>query len=184
MRKMENNAVAGKGLQFMFWGTIVSLVGMFIPLLGSIVMIVGGLVVLYGLYTAMGAHENYKLAMYMVILGVVVSILGAIFSEGIFSVVLSVVGTVVSFLQVYYICTASAALLSGKGDQVQADKAQLIITLNLICAVVTVVCVLVAWIPVVNVVAGVAVIVAGIVSIVAAVLQVIFYYKASQSLLA
>lgn len=182
---MENNyAVAGKGLQFMFWGTIVGLVGAFIPLLGFLVMIVGGLVVLYGLYTAMGTQENYKMAMYMVILSVVLNILSGFCDEGIFNAVLSVASTVVSFLQVYYICTATAALLSAKGDQAQADKAKLIVTLNLICAVVSIVCLLVAWIPVVNVLAAVAAVLAGIVGIVAAVLQLIFYFKSSKSLLA
>lgn len=180
----DNYIVAGKGLQFMFWGTIVTLVGMFIPLLGGIVAIVGGVVVLYGLYTAMGAHENYKLAMYLVILGVVLNILSAIFSEGIFSVVLSVASTVVSFLEVYYICTATAELLSSKGDLAQADKAKLIVTLNLICTVVVVVCSLVVWIPVVAVIAVFLAGLSGIVALVALVLQLIFYYKSSKSLLA
>lgn len=182
---MENNyAVAGKGLQFMFWGTIVTLVGAFIPLVGGIVAIAGALVMLYGLYTAMNTQENYKLAMYMVIASVVLSILGVVFSKGILNALVSIASAVVSFLEVYYICTASAALLSAKGDQQQADKSNLIITLNLICAVVSVVCILVGWIPVVNILAAVAAVLAAIVSIVAFVLQLIFYYKSSQSLLA
>lgn len=182
---MENNyAVAGKGLQYMFLGTIVALVGAFIPLLGAIIVIVGGVMVIYGLYTAMNTHENYKMAMYMAIAGVVLNILGVVFAEGILNGLLSIATTVVSFLEIYYICTATAALLSAKGDQPQADKANLIITLNLICAVVGVVCVLVGWIPVINILAAVAALIAVIVSIVALVLQLIFYYKSSQSLLA
>lgn len=181
----DNYVVAGKGLQFMFWGTIVTLVGAFIPLLGAIVVIVGSLVMLYGLYTAMNAQENYKLAMYMVIVGVALSLLGMLLSKSvILSVLVSVVSQVVNFLTTYYICTATAALLSAKGDQAQADKANLIITLNLICAVVSIVCALVGWIPVINILAGVAGLIAGIVAIVAFVLQLIFYYKSAQSLLA
>lgn len=180
----DNYVAAGKGLQFMFWGTIVTLVGVFIPLVGNIVAIAGALVVLYGLYTAMNTHENYKMAMYMVIVGVALSVLGVVFSQGILNAVVRAASAVVGFLQVYYICTASAALLSAKGDQAQADKADLIVTLNLICVVVSVVCLLVAWIPVINILAAVASVLAAIVSIVAFVLQLIFYYKSSQSLLA
>lgn len=180
----DNYVVAGKALDYMFWGAVVGLVGEFIPLVGAIVAIVGGVVVIYGLYTAMNTQENYKTAMYMVIAGVVLSVLGAIFSKGILHILVSVVASVASFLVVYYICTATAALLTSKGDQAQADKAKLIITLNLICTVVGIVCTLVGWIPLVNILAGAASILAGIVSIVACVLQLIFYYKSSQSLLA
>lgn len=180
----DNYVVAGNGLQYMFWGAVVGLVGAFIPLVGAIVTLVGSIVVLYGLYTAMNTQENYKMAMYMVIAGVVLSVLGIIFSEGILHALVSMASTVVSFLEVYYICTATAALLTAKGDQEQADKANLVITLNLVCAVISVVCVLVGWIPVINVLAWLAGIVGGIVAIVACVLQLIFYYKSSQSLLA
>lgn len=182
---MENNyAVAGKGLQFMFWGTIVSLVGVLLPVVGVLVALVGSVVVLYGLYTAMGTQGNYKMAMYMVIAAIVLSVLGFFFPDGIFGVVLNVLSSVVSFLEVYYICTATAELLSAKGDLAQADKAKLIITLNLICAVVTIVCSLVVWIPVVAVIAVFVAGLSSIVALVALVLQLIFYYKSYKSLLA
>ncbi len=181
---MQEYSVAGKALNLMFWGTIVGLVGAFIPVVGVIVAIAGSLVVLYGLYTAMNTQENYKKAMYMVIASVVLSVLAFVFSEGILNALVSIASTVVSFLQAYYICTASATLLSAKGDQEQADKANLIVTLNLVCAVISIVCVLVAWIPVVNMLAFVAAAVGGIVAIVALVLQLIFYFKSSKSLLA
>lgn len=182
---MENNyAVAGKGLQFMFWGTIASLVGAVLPVVGVLVALVGSVVVLYGLYTAMGTQENYKMAMYMVIAAIVLNVLGFFFPDGVVSVVLSILGTVVSFLEVYYICTATAALLSAKGDQAQADKGKLIITLNLICAAVAIICSLVVWIPIVAVIAVFVAGLSGIVALVALVLQLIFYYKSSKSLLA
>lgn len=180
----DNYVVAGKGLQIMFWGTIASLVGALVPVIGAFIALAGALVVLYGLYTAMGAHENYKLAMYMAIAAAVLSVLGFFFSDGILAVVLNVVSSVVGFLEVYYICTATAAVLSAKGDEVQAGKANLIITLNLICTAVVIVCSLVVWIPVVAVIAGVVAGLAGIVGLVAFVLQLIFYYKSSKSLLA
>lgn len=182
---MENNyAMAGKGLQFMFWGTIVSLVGAVIPVVGAFIGLVGSVVVLYGLYTTMGAQENYAMAMYMVIAAIVLNVLGVFFPDGIFGVVLNVLDTAVSFLEVYYICTATAALLSTKGDLAQADKAKLIITLNLICAAVVIICSLVVWIPVVAVIAVFVAGLSSIVALVALVLQLIFYYKSSKSLLA
>ena len=180
----DNFVTAGKGLQLMFWGAIAALVGAFIPFLGGIIIIAAGLVSLYGLYIAMPTHENFKMAMYMEIAAVVVSILGAIFSKGILGGIMDIASAVVSFLILYYVCTAAAALLTAKGDRVQADKANLIITLNLVCTVVSVVCVLVGWIPLVNILAWAVAVISGIVAIVATVLQLIFYYKSSKSLLA
>lgn len=180
----DNYPVAGKGLNLMFWGTVVGVVGALIPVVGVLIALVGSVVVLYGLYTTMGAHENYKMAMYMAIAGIVLSVLSFFFSDGIVGVVLSVLSGVVGFLEVYYICTATAALLTDKGDAAQAAKANLIITLNLICTVVAIVCSLVVWIPVIATIAVFVSGLAGIVALVAMVLQLIFYYKSSKSLLA
>lgn len=180
----DNYVTAGKGLQLMFWGTIVGLVGALVPGLGGFIALAGSVVVLYGLYTAMGAQENYKMAMYMAVANIALTVLGIFFKEGILGLLVDIAGTAVSFLEVYYICTATAALLSSKGDLAQADKAKLIITLNLICSAVVIVFSLVAWIPLVNMIAAALVMVAGVVALVALVLQIIFYYKSSKSLLA
>ncbi len=180
----DNFVTAGKGLQLMFWGAIANLGGHFIPFLGRIIIIAAALVSLYGLYIAMSAHENFKMAMYMEIAAVVVSILGAIFAKGILGGIMDIAGAVVSFLILYYVCTGAAALLTAKGDRAQADKANLIITLNLVCTVVSVVCILVGWIPLINILAWAVAVLSGIVAIVATVLQLIFYYKSSQSLMA
>lgn len=178
----DNFVNAGKGLQLMFWGAIAALVGNFIPLLGGIIVIAAGLVTLYGLYIAMPTHENFRMALYMEIANVIVAILGVIFTEGILGGIVNIAEAVVSFLIVYYVCTAAAALLTTKGDQAQAGKAKLIVTLNLVCTVISVVCVLVGWIPLLNIIAGVAAVIAAIVAIVATILQLIFYYKSSKSL--
>lgn len=180
----DNYVVAGKALQIMFWATIAALVGALIPGIGGFIALAGALVLLYGLYTAMGAHENYKMAMYMAIISFVLSVLGMMFPDGVLGVIVGIASSVVGFLEVYYICTATAALLSAKGDQTQADKANLIILLNLICNAVVIVCALVVWIPVLNVIAAAVAMVAGVVSLVAFVLQLIFYFKSSKSLLA
>ncbi len=180
----DNFVAAGKGLQLMFWGSIAALVGAFIPLLGGIIIIAAALVTLYGIYIAMPAHENFKMAMYMEIAAVAVSVLNAIFTKGILGGIVDIARAAVSFLILYFVCTAAAALLTDKGDRAQADKAKVIITLNLVCTVVSVVCILVGWIPVINIIAGVTAVLSAIVAIVAMVLQLIFYYKSSQSLLA
>ncbi len=187
----DNYAVAGKGLKLMFVGTIVGIAAVvltIIPFLGvlggGIAAIAGGLISLYGLYVAMGAQENYKNAMYMQLASIVVSILGSIFVEGLLGGIVDILSAVVSFLITYFVCTASHILLSDKGDSVQADRATLIIKLYAVCTLVNVVGILVSWIPVLNMIAGVIVALTSIVALVASVLLIIFYYKASQSLLA
>lgn len=186
---MSNFTVAGNGLKKMFLGEIVALIGVvvtMIPILGivgSIATIAGAVLILVGLYSARDAHINYQYAFYMAIAGIVMNILGMIFTEGFLNGLVSVGSTAVSFFQLYFICTASSELLNAKGDGYQADRATLIWKINAVCALVSIAAVLVSVIPVINVIAGIAVIVAGIAEIVAAVLYLIFLYKGSQSLL-
>ena len=97
----ENYAVAGKSLQIMFWGSVVTVVGYLTPLVGGIVVTVGTLVMLYGLFTARNTHENYKMALYMIALEVGLNVLGLFFPRGIGRVVIVVLHAVVSFLDVY-----------------------------------------------------------------------------------
>ena len=173
--------LAGGGLKLMFWGEIVTIAAVpaavLSAILGVICVLAGGIMCLVGLAKAGAAHQNFRSAMVMTVAGMVLSVLGNMFSRGF-------AASVVSFLVTYYVCTASGMLLESKGDLAQADRAALIWKLFGGCTAVSVLCILVGWIPLLNLLAAVPAVIAGVVSLVASVLYLIFLYRAYQSLLA
>ncbi len=184
---MSECKVAGKGLRFMFLGSVIAALGwiqLLAPTVRGIAAIVGALLVLYGLYQAMPAHSCYKLAMLMELASVAVGVLRMIFKSGLLGDVVSIAGTVVALLSTVFVCTATGGLLETKGDGALAEQAKLIVLLFGVCAAVSVVCILVSWIPLLNILAAITGAVTSVVMLAANVLKVIFYFKASGSLLA
>lgn len=190
----ENFTLAGKGLKYLFLAQILTLVAAvvaIVPVLGGVVVTVLAIVVeilsIVGPYTARNAHPNFKTAFYLAVAYLVVGLISIkpngfpvfIFLAGL----MSIVKTVISFAFVYSVCTASEPLLEAKGDGELARRSVTIWKLFAGCILVTLVCALVSWIPLLNILAVVAKVVAAIVQLVAYVLLIIFYYKASKSLL-
>lgn len=179
--------LAGGGLKLMFWGEIVTIAAVpaavLSAILGVICVLAGGIMCLVGLSKAGAAHQNFRSAMVMTVAGMVLSVLGNMFSRGFLGGIVTIAASVVSFLVTYYVCTASGMLLESKGDLAQADRAALIWKLFGGCTAVSVLCILVGWIPLLNLLAAVPAVIAGVVSLVASVLYLIFLYRAYQSLL-
>lgn len=184
---MSEYQVAGKGLRFMFLGSVVaavSWIGLIAPFICGVCSIVGALLVLYGLYLAMPAHPYYKLAMLMELASAAVGVLRMIFTSGLFGNVVSIAGALVALLSTVFVCNATGQLLGAKGDGALAEQAKLIVLLFALCAAVSVLCILVSWIPILNILADVAGAVTSVVMVAANVLKLYFYFKASQVLLA
>lgn len=188
----ENFTLAGKGLKYLFLAQIlalVAIVAMIVPVLGWIVGVVLALASLvlsiYGPYVARDVHDNFRIALWAAIAALVVSIVSSLVPEEaeFISGLLNIAKTVLGFAMVYFVCTASEVLLDAKGDGELAQRVSTIWKLYAGCALVSIVCALVGWIPVLNILAAIASVVTTIVQLVAYVLLLIFYYKASKSLL-
>lgn len=187
----ERFALAGKGLWYLFLAAILNLasgvVGI-VPLLGGaaskILSVAAFALTLYGPWSAREAHPNFLNAFYTTVAGTVLNVVDWFIPEesAFLSLVVGAVAIVVSVLGVYFICSASRDLLREKGDQSLANRADLIWKLVAGCSAVVLASLLVVWIPGVNLLAGVASLVAAIVLIVAGILEILFYYKAANSL--
>lgn len=186
----ERFALAGKGLWLLFLSVILTLAAVvvaIIPVIGWVaapVMIIAALVIqFYAPYSARTAHPNFQNAFYIALISLVLGILSAFVpDEGFLAGLVSIASSVLSFLFTYFICTAAGALLAEKGDGEQAARADLIWKLVAGCSAVAILCTLVGWVPVLGAVVGIVGVVASIVNFVASILEVIFYYKASNSL--
>lgn len=186
----ERFALAGKGLYYLFLSVILFVVGLvtvMVPLLGwiagPILMLVGLVLQLMGPYVARDAHPNFQNA-FFISLGILVVSVVSVFlpDEGFLAWLADIITDVLSFLAVYFICTAAGELLAEKGDAEQAARAELLWKVTGLCAVISILCTLTSWIPVLGAIVGVAGVVSSLVGFVAYILEIIFYYKASQSL--
>ena len=188
----EKFEIAGNGLKTMFLAQIVILVAAVVTalgllavpfaLIGLVGIIVGGIMSLVGLFRAGPAHDYYRNAMTVCVINIVVEVVAKIAGDGFFGSLLDSVSTVLGAVMVYFICAATAELLSNRGDAALAARGQLIWKLNAGCAVAAIVCTLLAVVPVVKILAGVIGIVAGIVSLVVSVLYIMFLYQSYRSL--
>lgn len=183
----EDYNLAGRGLKTLFAGRIIALVAVFlvwIPLVGLLAVLAGFILGLVGLHTASPAHPMYKTAFMVTVATTIVNLLsGLLGGESALGEILSVVITVLNFLSVYYVCTATGHLLSAKGDQATADLGANVWKLNAICGVVAVVCSVLLLVPIINIVAGLSLVVTVVASIVASILYLVFLNRASKSLL-
>lgn len=179
----EDYAIAGKGLRTLFWGQIVAIASLalsLIPLLGF-VSLVGLVLALVGLNTAGSAHPGYKNALYMTVGNIILGIL-KIFTPAALGGILNVISSILSFLAVYYVCTASSMLLTAQGNETQASRGDLIWKLNALCTVVTIACSILVYVPFVGMLAGLVAIISAVVGLVAGILYLMFLYNASSSL--
>lgn len=186
----ERFTLAGKGLWYLFLSVIFVLggaVALIVPIIGWIacpfLMIAGFVLQFVGPYTARTAHANFQNAFYLSLVALVLGIVSALVpDEGFLAGLVSIISDALGFVFTYLICTAAGELLAEKGDAEQAARAELLWKLAAGCAVVSILCTLTGWVPVLGAVVGVAGVIASIVSFVASILEIIFYYKASNSL--
>ena len=178
---MKSYPMAADGLKLMFYGEIISLVGIFLSLvsvIGVILCIVGPVLTAYGLFKAAGDDEGYRTAFYLTIAEVVVNLISAFCKDGsLLKSLLSIANTVLGLAVVYYVCTTTANLLHAVGQEEQSAKGRTVWLIYLICALVTVVVRLLALIPILNLVAGIVAIVLIIAQLVGYVLYMIFLSK-------
>lgn len=180
----EMNTVAGGGLKKIFLGQLILVLSIplsHIPLLGTACMIAGYVLSVIGLGAAAPAHQNYKYALYVVVAQILLSLLGT-FGDGIIGSLLGIAASGLALLNVYLVCTASAALLCASGNQTQARRGDLIWRLYAFCAVVAVLCGILSVIPIIGALAGPVGLVEGLISFVAGVLYLLFLYNASKAL--
>lgn len=182
----ERYKKAGHGLEFIVFAMVVnalSLLVAFLPLVGGVMAVVcvvgSGLLYLFGLYTASEAHPQYKLALYLVVINVILRVVGTWVLGRLFGMVSCVAG----FLTVYLICTATAELLEQKGDVDLAVQAKLVWKLYALCTLVSLVVLARGWLPLLGTLLSVLDFVNSFAALLAVVLMGVFYHNASKSLL-
>lgn len=185
---MENYQNAGSGLKKMFIaevGAIICAVLSIIPIiniLAGIGLIVFAVISLVGLYSAGKDIEGCKTAFMITIVNVIFTVLGVFFKTGIFGAIISIVGDILGFLAVYYVCTSVSDVMTQIGASEVSEKGNTVWKINLVCYILMAVIAVLSLIPGINLVAGVVGVVISIVSIVADVLYMIFLSKSSQAL--
>ena len=128
--------IAAKGLFYIFLGTLVSAIGSVIPVIGSIIAAIAGLLSFYGIFVASKAHKNYKSALHATILGILVNIFLRLFLFGWISSALRILHAILSLSVIYFICMASAELMSEINVKFVLWANRVWIT-NLFCSILT-----------------------------------------------
>lgn len=186
--EMGNYQNAGAGLKKMFiasLGAVICTVLMIIPLINiiaAIAAIVFAVLSIVGLYGAGKDIEGCKTAFIITIINLVVSVLGNVFSSGVFHLLLSLAGYVLSFLSTYYVCTSVAGVMNQVGAAEVAQKGITVWKINLVCDIVLVVVAILLYIPGVSLIASIATIVIAIVQLVASILYMIFLNQSYKAL--
>lgn len=185
---MGNFQNAGAGLRKMFIaaiGTIICTVLMIIPVVNFVAVIgvfVFGILSLVGLYGAGKDIQGCKNAFIITIINLVVSILTSLFATNFLGTLLSIAGSVLSFLVVYFVCTSVAEVMNQIGAADVASKGETVWKINAVCYVVVIAIAILGRIPVLSAIASVANIAVTIASLVASILYMIFLNKSSSAL--
>lgn len=180
----SDRKLAGKGLQYVFWGVIAILAGTvlaFVPLVGLVLLVAGMVCEIYGYLTAAKSDTGYMNAVFCLGGNVVVTILGGIVGPGLLGSLLDVVSGILSLAVVYFMCQTTGRLLE-EGYPDLAFRAAMLWKLYLACTVVGVVCAVLGVIPLIGFLAGILGWVVSLVKLVAEVLYLIFLYQAQKAL--
>ncbi|MEG1682793.1 MAG: hypothetical protein RR295_03105 [Oscillospiraceae bacterium] len=122
-------------------GALIGLVGLILVLVSSIMQIVG-------LAKTANAHSGYKTAMMLVLAGFLVSACGGFLPlPEMLSSILNIVSPVINFFVIYFVITATAALLIEKSNQSLADGGIKVRTTYLVCTAILVAAELAALLP-------------------------------------
>lgn len=178
---MENTRkTAGKGLYYIFIGQIISLFTV-IPLLGIFAALAGSIMTLYGFYTISKATAEYQTAFILTIANLAASMAGNVIGGGILTELLKIIGSLLSFAVIYFVCTSTANLLQGI-DPNLVNRAGLIWKLCGICTMIMVICGLLIFIPIINLIAGLVTILTAFVQLAASILYLIFLWGSQKAL--
>ena len=169
------------GLKMIFYSEIIAIVCsilLFIPVLGTIVGVYGMLacqiVGAIGLFFLGRDIEGCKLAFILTIVGIVINVAGN-FSG--LSILFGIIGCVINFLIVFYICKPLSAALTSLGALQIADKGSLVWKINLVCYAILIVVKLVSIIPFINILAALVGGLTGLVQLVANIIYFIFLFQ-------
>lgn len=180
----SDRKLAGKGLQYVFWGVIALLAGTilaFVPLVGLVLLVAGMVCEIYGYMTAAKSDTGYMNAVFCLGGNVVATILKGIMGTGVLASLLGVVSSILSLAVVYFMCQTTGRLLEADHPDL-AFRAAMLWKLYLACTVVSVVCAVLGVIPLIGILAGVLGVIVSLVGMVAEILYLIFLYQAQKAL--
>lgn len=176
---------AANGLKLMFYGQIVTIIGMFlswVPLVGLLIVLAGGIVNMVGLYKAGSDDQGYRTAFMLTIVGIVVNIVSSFAGNGFWGSMVNIISSVVSLAVIYFVCITTGNLLHSIGEDALSDRGHTVWMINLVCTVVAVVVTLLAYVPVLNILAALAAIVMVIVELVGYIMYLMFLNSSSKVL--
>lgn len=180
----SDRKLAGKGLQYVFWGVIASLAGTllsFVPLVGLVLLLAGIACEIYGYITAAKSDTGYMNAVFCLGGNLVAEFLKGILGTGVLASLFGVISSILSLAAVYFMCQTTGRLLEASHPEL-AIRAAMLWKLYLACAVVSVVCAVLGVIPLIGILAGVLGWVVALAMLVADVLYLIFLYQAQNAL--
>ncbi len=178
---MSDKQTAGKGLYFIFWGQILSLL-IFIPYLGILAMLAVFGLTMYGFYIAAKVYMGYHKALMMQLIYCIAALLASLFiKEGTLNTLLYYASQILGAVVIWLVCTTTGRLLEGESAEL-AQRANTIAKVAMICMIVIICCDIIMVIPLLNIVVGVCRMVAEIVYWAMTILYLVFLWQ-SQKLL-
>lgn len=176
---------AAGGLTLMFYGQIVTIIGMFlawVPLIGALTALAGGVLYLVGLYKAGPDDEGYRTAFMVSIVSIVVNVVSSFVGEGFMATLTSIVSSVLSLAVIYFVCVTTSNLLHSVDQEALSDRGLTVWKINLVCTVVTVAVALLAYVPLLNILAAIAAVLILIVELVGYIMYLMFLNSSSKAL--
>lgn len=145
-------------------------IGGLMTLAGFVIAMVSFVMEMLGMHKAGPAHPSYKTALYMVLVNIALGLVAILVTGNtIFSGILQALSPIVVFLSVYFVLSATVALLREKGDEASAAKGTTIRTMYLVCTAVSVAGNLIAAWPALTGATGVA----GVATTISSVVQIV-----------
>lgn len=141
---MSGYTQAAQGLRKMFLAEILMIAGVLTaPLVvGVIPALVGQVVYLMGLYQARQDNPDYGSAFTLTLVGLAARFLAGLWSESRLESLLDLLASILSFVVVYLICSATGVLLGSLGQDGLARMGRTVWMVNLVCVLVRAVMVL------------------------------------------
>lgn len=115
-------------------------IGGLMAIAGLIVALVSFVMEIFGMRKAGPAHPHYKTALYMVLVNIALGFVAILVKDSIiFSGILQAISPIAVFLTVYFVLSATIALLREKDDADAAAKGATVRTMYLVCTAISVV---------------------------------------------
>ena len=176
----EQYQVVGKGLRFVFFGEVVAIIALFLSrlsIIGAILSALAQVLVLVGLYTAGKANPGLRTAFLVAMVNLVVAVIT------IFLPFATALSTLLKAVEVYFICSRTAELLTEKENKRLASRGQKLWKVYVGCVVVAMACMALSQVPVLGLIAAVVIAVAAVVMVVAYIIYLMFLFQSQEALL-